>query len=419
MAKRKFKEQKKKGRKAIISQVELDEKIANIIYRTWPKLCLTQQSIADELEVSQSLISKRLSAWENSKDSLPLILVRQNLKNRELEKKIATTYGLSEVVVLTSTTVSTKDDFRQIGKYASDLLINKIKGLADKIENNTIKITTSCGNGVLATIMSLVEMFRNTDIKLEFSSCIALRSNTLIELTPIHIVAQLLNLKFASEDKKVHIDVKRTFQLPEIELQNEKKSDVIIQRAKTQDTLNFIENIKSSHIVILGLGNVQKSSPGSGFNRLITNLHAESFFKRFNLIGEIAYAPFNEKGFLFHHLVKEVFDWEEKEDKTIHFKYSETEQKNKLRRFATSDIEEVTSDDITAALKLLNSIFTVNFCDLEHFNGKKPYVLLVVGGESKKAYPLKILLEKWKKENSKIIDGLVTNEHIAKKLLEK
>lgn len=43
---------------------------------------------------------------------------------------------------------------------------------------------------------------------------------------------------------------------------------------------------------------------------------------------------------------------------------------------------------------------------------KKPYTLLLVGGDSLKALPLKIILERWKDIN--VLDGLVTSENIAK-----
>jgi hypothetical protein len=62
-------------------------------------------------------------------------------------------------------------------------------------------------------------------------------------------------------------------------------------------------------------------------------------------------------------------------------------------------------------------VFTVNFCEIEKSlqrQENRPYILLVAGGESQKAVPLKIMLERWKDIN--VIDGLVTSENIAQNL---
>jgi DNA-directed RNA polymerase specialized sigma subunit len=50
-----------------ISHLELDNKISRIIFEKWPKF-VTQKEIANELKVSQSLVSKRLSSWTNKKN---------------------------------------------------------------------------------------------------------------------------------------------------------------------------------------------------------------------------------------------------------------------------------------------------------------------------------------------------------------
>ncbi len=50
-----------------ISHLELDNRISKIIFDKWPRF-ITQKEIADELNVSQSLVSKRLSSWTSKKN---------------------------------------------------------------------------------------------------------------------------------------------------------------------------------------------------------------------------------------------------------------------------------------------------------------------------------------------------------------
>ena len=68
-----------------ISHLELDNKISRIIFEKWPKF-VTQKEIAKELNVSQSLVSKRLSSWTNKKN-VPLKMSYEE-RNVELEKKL-------------------------------------------------------------------------------------------------------------------------------------------------------------------------------------------------------------------------------------------------------------------------------------------------------------------------------------------
>ncbi len=68
-----------------ISHLELDNKISRIIFEKWPKF-VTQKEIANELNVSQSLVSKRLSSWTNKKN-VPLKMSYEE-RNVELEKKM-------------------------------------------------------------------------------------------------------------------------------------------------------------------------------------------------------------------------------------------------------------------------------------------------------------------------------------------
>ncbi len=80
-----------------ISHLELDNKISRIIFEKWPKF-VTQKEIANELKVSQSLVSKRLSNWTNKKN-VPLKMSYEE-RNVELEKELRDSYHLNDVVVL-------------------------------------------------------------------------------------------------------------------------------------------------------------------------------------------------------------------------------------------------------------------------------------------------------------------------------
>lgn len=399
-----------------ISHLELDNKIAKIIYDKWPKF-VTQKEIADELKVSQSLVSKRLSSWTRKKN-VPLKMFYDE-RNAELEKRLKDNYNLNDVVVLKNADyfVHTETYFNQIGKYASDILVRKINDILEKktkaknnkineddlIKETQIKISAQGGSSVLSTIMSLADELEDTDINLLFSSCIALRSNSLIELSPLHIVSQLLN-------RRLNVEVTHTYQLPEISNLYTKDSlyEIVEQRIRTRKMLAFDDEVLQSDIVIFGLGSIRWNPPVTGFMRHVYNLRLQSFLNNFDIVGEIAFAPFSKKGFLFHHLVGEVF-----ERKNGYFLYDEHEQIERLKKFANSNIA-VSKQDLIDAVTFFSSIFTVNFCEIEERlskQDKKPYILLVAGGVSQKALPLKIILERWKGVN--ILDGLVTSENIA------
>ena len=380
-----------------ISHLELDNKISRIIFEKWPKF-VTQKEIANELKVSQSLVSKRLSSWTNKKN-VPLKMSYEE-RNVELEKKLRDIYRLNDVVVLKNADyfVHTQAYYKQIGKYASDILVRKINVILEKmtktrnnqinendiIEETEIKISAQGGSSVLNTIMSLADELENTDINLLFSSCIALRSNNLIELSPLHIVSQLLN-------RKLNVEVTHTYQLPEISNLYNKDSlyEITEQRIRTRKMLEFDNEVLESDIVIFGLGSIRWNPPVTGFMRHVYNLRLQSFLNNFDIVGEIAFAPFSKKGFLFHHLVGEVF--ERKDGK---FLYNEHEQIERLKKFANSNIT-VSKQDLIDAVTFFSSIFTVNFCEIEERlskQDKKPYILLAAGGESQKALPLKIIL---------------------------
>ena len=402
-----------------ISHLELDNKISRIIFEKWPKF-VTQKEIANELKVSQSLVSKRLSSWTNKKN-VPLKMSYEE-RNVELEKKLKDDYHLNDVVVLKNADyfVHTQAYYKQIGKYASDILVRKINVILEnmtKIRNNQvneknivqeteIKISAQGGSTVLNAIMSLADELEDTDIKLLFSSCIALRSNNLIELSPLHIVSQLLS-------RNLNVGVSHTYQLPEITNLYSKESlyEIVEQRIRTRKMLGFEDEVLNSDVVILGLGSIRWNHPVTGFMRHVYNLRLQSFLNNFDIVGEIAFAPFSKKGFLFHHLVGEVFEREGGK-----FKYDEYEQIKRLKAFTNSDVT-LSKQDLIDAAAFFSSIFTVNFCEIEERlqkQEKKPYILLAAGGPSQKALPLKIILDRWKGLN--ILDGLVTSENIAQDL---
>jgi len=301
-----------------ISHLELDNKISRVIFEKWPKF-VTQKEIANELNVSQSLVSKRLSSWTNKKN-VPLKMSYEE-RNVELEKKLRDNYYLNDVVVLKNADyfVHTQAYYKQIGKYASDILVRKINVILEEmtktrnnqikekgiIEETEIKISAQGGSTVLNTIMSLADELEDTDIKLLFSSCIALRSNNLIELSPLHIVSQLLN-------RNLNVGVTHTYQLPEITNLYSKESlyEIIEQRIRTRKMLGFENEVLNSDVVIFGLGSIRWNHPVTGFMRHVYNLRLQSFLNNFDIVGEIAFAPFSKKGFLFHHLVGEVFERE-------------------------------------------------------------------------------------------------------------
>ena len=123
-----------------ISHLELDNKISRIIFEKWPKF-VTQKEIANELKVSQSLVSKRLSSWTNKKN-VPLKMSYEE-RNVELEKKLRDDYRLNDVVVLKNADyfVHTQAYYKQIGKYASDILVRKINDILEnmtKTRNNQV-----------------------------------------------------------------------------------------------------------------------------------------------------------------------------------------------------------------------------------------------------------------------------------------
>ncbi|MDR4503537.1 MAG: hypothetical protein MRK01_01940 [Candidatus Scalindua sp.] len=103
-----------------VSDPELDNKTARVIYDRWPGF-VTQREIAHDLNVSPSLVSKRLSRWR-SKENIPLKMFYDE-RNIELEKRLRDTYNLKDRVVLKNTDYFVHRDSysNQLGKYASHI----------------------------------------------------------------------------------------------------------------------------------------------------------------------------------------------------------------------------------------------------------------------------------------------------------
>ncbi len=387
----------------------VDYKIAKVIYDSWPRF-VTQREIANELNVSQSLVSKRLSGW-TSKKIAPLKMIYEE-RNIELEKRLKDTYGLRDIVVLKNSDyfVHPNSYINQIGKYASHVIVQELNARNIVVNNNSkekkLSVLASGGSCIYSTLSNLSDEFDNTGINLRLSCSVTLRSNSLIEQTPLHIVSQLLN-------RKLNIEIANTYQLPEITNLYKKESlfEIVKQRIRTQKMLGIDNEFLQSDIVVLSLGSTRCNCTPSGFIRHISNLGLQSFLRNFDIVGEIACAPFDSKGFLFHYLAGEVF-----KRKNGRFKYDEYEQLERLKRIANKNIN-VSKQDLIDAATFFSSIITVNFCAIEkslHKQINKPYILLLVGGDKQKALPLKIILTRWKDIN--VLDGIVTSENIAKEL---
>lgn len=415
---KKSNKEKSSKRNIIKSQEEFDLEIASCIEESWP--LITQKNIANKLHVSQPFISKRLQAWSENKNTAPIELVLRKCRNTELETRLRETYKLDDAIVYKSSYIDIKNDIDRAGKHGANFLIKKINDICETKELNNyesidtnetkateITINTSCGRGVFAVLQNLVNELENTDVKLKFSCNIALRSNSLIENTPIQIISRLSNYK--------NIEVKHAYQFPEI--YEEKLEDLIAERIKMQKKLAFEQKLLDSDIAILGLGSITKSSSVTGFMHMINHFNMQNFFDEFDIIGEIAFQPFNSKGFLFHHLIKEVF---KELDENSDFRPGKDEYMKRLEKFAINTEAKLSVNDFIDISKFVSSIFTLNFCKILNTKDKKPYVLLVVGGERQKTKPLKWILNYLKdkdiKGNKNFINGVVTNEYIAEDL---
>lgn len=143
-------------------------------------------------------------------------------------------------------------------------------------------------------------------MKINYNHSITLRSDKIVELSPLNIVAQLLN-------RKISIDVIRTYQLPELDYNYSDRNQLyksVENRMAVRNRLKLNDLLKCSQndIIIFGIGNLDltlSSKDHAGFMTHIEKLNLHSLCKKLNLCGEFGFAPFNANGFLFHHLVHE------------------------------------------------------------------------------------------------------------------
>lgn len=416
--------------KKAITKLELDHQIADLIVKNWPEF-RSQQFFADCLKVSQSQISRCMQKWNTH---YPLRIEETEERNKDLEEKLRKSYNLKQVIVLKNKEVHLKSYYEQIGMHASNLLVNEIPTIIEKKEYNqninnnslmepSIRIAGSDGNNVFTCLSCLINDITNTNLQIEIMPTIALRSEYLVELSPAHFMAQLLNLK-------PNVKVTNMYHLPEININNyEQIEHVVKQRIITVHRLKFNYKICKSDIVVLGIENVKRNFFGKGFPQFVSDMGLSDIIVKFNILGEVSFSPFStEFGFLFHYLRNVVFapknesaDMEGTID-NWEFKYSLDEQIDLLKKIALKG-KPVGIKDLLAVTQLYCSIFTLNICTLEQFMQKgteqdKPFVLIVADGSSMKAEPLQYVLNRLKYTKANVIDGLVTSEIIAEKMLD-
>lgn len=391
-------------KKTIKSKIELDRSIGEVIYSKWPEL-VTQKYIAEKLDISQPLVSKRLSAWK--KEGSPLELKFKDQLCHKSEELLKETYNLKDVLVLKNINVRHKSYYDQIGIFSSNLLTEKIN--KRQKEKQEIRVTHSCGDSVFHTLKHLAANLDEENKQLVLSSCITTRSTDLLKLSPMHIGSSLLTIA-------PNVRVSNTFHLPEIFFDEEKEiikaeEDIVAQRVRTQRRLNIDKNLLNSDIVVFGVRSIDNSN--EGFMRHIRNLDLQHFLETFGIIGHIAYSPFSKKhGFLFHNLINDVFP--PSNTKNCGFKYDLETRIDRLNKYSNTKLSKH-ANYLTEAVRFFSHIFTVNFCiptkEWKIKENKVPYVLMIAGGEPSKSKPLKVLLEMWKDNN--IVDGLVTSEDIV------
>ena len=412
------------------TKLELDHQIANLIVKDWPDF-RSQQFFADKLKVSQSQISRCLKKWNKN---YPIKIEESEQRDSDTEKKLKDIYNLKKTIVLKSKEVHLKSYYELIGMHASDLLVHEIPDIIEKREHtqnivddslmeSSIKIAGSDGNNVFACLSCLINDLANTNLQIEIMPTIALRSKRLVELSPAHSIAQLLNLK-------PNVSVTNLYHLPEIDINNYNQMEHLVkQRITTVHRLKFNYNICKSDIVVLGIENVRRNFFGKGFPQFVSDMGLSDIIVKFNILGELSFSPFStEFGFLFHYLRNIVFTPKNQSDDmegsidNWEFKHSLDEQIDLLRKISLKG-KSIDIKDLFAVAELYCSIFTLNICTFEQFmqkgsEHKKPFVLIVAGGSSMKAEPLHYILNRLKYTKANIIDGLVTSQVIAEKMLE-
>lgn len=416
------------------TKLELDNEIAKLVVKYWPEF-KSQQFLADKLHVSQAQISRSLKKWDKH---YPIKIEEPEARDHELEEKLRKLYNLRKIIVLKNKDVHLTTYHNQIGMQAADLLASIIPEIVDRRESNRavndggeiegfdkpcVRIAGSDGNNVLSSITCLINDLMNTDIQIEVMPTIALRSKRLVELSPVHSMSQLLNLK-------PNVTVTNLYQLPEIEIGNYEQMDHLVkQRIVTAHRLKFNFNICKNDIVVLGVENVKRDFFGKGFPQFVEDMGLSDIIRKLDIRGELSFSPFNTTyGFLFHYLRSKVFAIKNQDSviegsyEDMEFKYSLDEQVDLLRKIAIMG-KAIDVKDLFSVARLYCSIFTLDICTLEQYEIKessqpKPFILIVAGGTSQRAEPLHYILNRFKNSESNTVDGLVTSHLVAEKVIE-
>ncbi len=417
------------------TKLQLDSEIAKLIVKYWPEF-KSQQFLADKLQVSQSQISRCLKMWDKH---YPIKIETAEARDYGLEDELKSLYNLEKVIVLKNKDVHLNTYYKQIGMQAADLLTGIIPEIIDKRERGqaadsaetdidtlqkpSLRIAGSDGNNVLSCITHLTNDLINTDLQIEVMPTIALRSKRLIELSPVHSMSQLLNMK-------PNVTVNNLYQLPEIEIDNfDQMTHLVKQRIVTDHRLKFNYNICKNDIVVLGVENVKGRLFTKGFPLFVEDMGLSDIIRKLDIRGELSFSPFNPRhGFLFHYLRNKVFAIKNQDScmdeayEEWEFKYSMDDQVDLLRKIAVMG-KSIDIKDLFSVARLYCSIFTLNICEFEQSDIKakgkpKPFILIVAGGASQRAEPLRYILGRFKRKDGNIIDGLVTSSFVAKKVIE-
>ncbi len=405
--------------KKLKTENELNKGIAALIQAEWPKIP-TQDKMAKKLRVAQSKISKTMAKWTKNNVKLEV----QYKERERLEGQISKKYGVETVSVFPFTKYysHTKTYFDQLGAYSADIIIERLNKKIDENINDqeralSIRITSGCGRSVSACLMCLVEEVQDSKIELALLGCNALRSNSLVGLSPLHIVAHLLGMKS-------NIIVNKAFQLPEFSADpelpfEEIKEDlyeIVDQRIKAQLRFKFDDSYFNSDFAILGLGSMNYKNPSMvGFEEHISHVGAQDLMEKLGIKGEVAYSPFNENGFLFPKLRQNVFKYSTAKKLS---NINKNTIVNWLKEYAVEDVNQITEKHAIDTINLYSSIFTLDFSELEEKikkrKNKRPFVFLLVGGDKHKALALKTLLKLW--NGTEMLNGLIVGENIAEEM---
>ncbi len=416
------------------SKLQLNNEMAELIIQNWPEF-KSQQYFADKLKVSQAQISRSFKKWDRH---YPIRIEAADERDNVLEENLKKTYNLKQAIVLKSKDTHLNSYSEQIGMHSSELLSNAIPEIIEKRERNqgsglkrinngpanaTLRIAGSDGNNVISCISCLINDLAHTNLQIEVMPTIALRCRNLVELSPAHSMAPLLNLL-------PNVTVTNMYHLPEIEINDyEQMEHLVKQRIVTVHRLKFNYHICKSDIVVLGVENVIRNFFGKGFPAFVGDMGLSDIIRKLNILGEVSFSPFNTKyGFLFHYLRNTVFAPKDQSDdmegsiENWEFKHSKDEQVDLVKEIA-ENAKSIGLKDLFDVARLYCSIFTQNICSFEQFMQKdadldnKPFILITACGSSHKAEPLQYVLKRLKQSNGNVIDGLVTSRIIAEKVL--